>query len=190
MTRSKKTRKVKLDSRAPKPKLDKASLALLDKKPKKKTGKTAGNKQQEATKPNSTKTASKTAKDPRLGSKKPIDLGKPLPPKQKPVTKSKTAGIAQVKLLDRTPSQSDRLAEIEQDPALLAIISKQEMGEALSEQEVNFFNELMEEHNQISEDLGIEEDIEDSPEVELSEDELWNKLDSTDFSDFDHDKDK
>lgn len=190
MTRSKKTRKVKLDSRAPKPKLDKASLALLDKKPKKKTGKTSGNKQQEATKASTTNTTNKNAKDPRLGSKKPIDLGRPLPVKQKPAAKKKATGIAKVKLLDQTSSPSDRLAEIEQDTALLAIISKQEMGEALSEQEVNYFNDLMEEHSKITEELGIEDDVDDSANAELSEDELWNKLDTTDFSDFDHSEDE
>ncbi len=190
MTRSKKTRKVKLDSRAPKPKLDKASLALLDKKTKKKTGKASGNKQQEAIKPSSTRTANKGVKDPRLGSKKPIDLGKPLPTKQKPVAKKQTAGIAKVKLLDKAPSQSERLAAIEQDSELLAIIAKQEMGEPLSEQEVNYFNELMEEHSKISEDLGVEDDVESSTEAELSEDELWNKLDSTSFTDFDHGEDE
>lgn len=160
-----------------------------DKKPKKKTGKVAGNRQQEALKANKQTNTQKAKRDPRIGSKKPIDLGiatkttnKPQP-KAKPAANQKAAGIAAIKILDQEMPISVRLDEIEQDQQLLAIVAKQDNDEPLTEQEVDYYNQLMDEHEKLSAEL--EQQTDDTQESsEVDDDALWDKLDNNDFSDY------
>ena len=80
------------------PKLDKAQ----NKKPKKKTGKPAGTRQQEAMKKAKPKASNQATKDPRIGSKKPIDLGiKVTSPSPKKKVKTAQA-IAPIKVIDES----------------------------------------------------------------------------------------
>ncbi|GHF88489.1 Der GTPase-activating protein YihI [Thalassotalea marina] len=190
MTRHKKTRKPPQEAAKTRlSKKEKQQIAeLRDKKPKKQTGNKPGNRQQEAVANKRNQHGAKDNKDPRLGSKKPIDLGVPavmsqLKPNKKSTKSAATAGIAAIRVLDETKSISAQIAEIEQDEALLAIIAKQEDDIELTEQEVDYYNELMERHETLSAQLPVEEDTESSEE-ELDEDSLWDKLDKTDFSEY------
>lgn len=182
MTRKKKSRKPTSGSVG----ISKADMPKKDmpqsKKPKKKTGKPAGTRQQEALKRPKAKSSQQANKDPRIGSKKPIELiATPKAATPKPV-KQKPSAIAAIKVLDHEKTITDRITEIEQDEQLQAILAKQDDGIELTEQEVNYFNQLMDEHEELSAQVDPEQ--EETTEKASDEDELWDRLDNTDFSDY------
>ncbi|GAA0813370.1 Der GTPase-activating protein YihI [Colwellia asteriadis] len=192
MSRTKKSRK---PGGAPtaKPKLSKQELAKVEKRVRKTTGKQAGNRQKEAKieKDNANQLAAK--KDPRLGNKTPIALGKITEKAEKTQQKSHKPKIAQaiagVRFAEPTKpvfSPEQELEAIEQDEALLAILAKYDEDIALTEQEVEYYNEMMERHQVLTAELGIDDsdDDEDEHVDNDSEDDLWDKLDGHDFSDF------
>lgn len=191
MSRSKKSRK---PSSAPtaKPKLSKVELANVEKRLRKKTGKKPGNRQQEAMMVKKSDQQSPQSKDPRIGSKKPIELGGVVKVNNKPAktTKPKQDPIAAIRVVNAEAEQNiaQELAAIEADERLQAILAKQEEELALTEQEVDYFNDLMERHELLAEKLAEDEE----PEQELnsgdtdSAEDLWDKLDNSSLpSDFD-----
>ena len=219
MSRSKKSRK---PGGAPtaKPKLSKQELSTVEKRTRKTTGKVAGNRQKEAAPEQAEGNQKGAKKDPRLGNKTPIVLGKIVTRAEKAqAEKAKEAQekqknkklepIARVRFVENTETEvvaqqeelikkslspEDELNAIEDDEALQTILAKQEDDIALTEQEVNYYNDMMERHQQLSTELGFDEDYEESDEEASnngSEDDLWDKLDRPDFSDFeDSTKDK
>lgn len=160
---------------------------------KKKNGKEAGNRQKEATASPSNTQKSTVNKDPRIGNKTPIDLGRATtaPIKAKPVkTKQakkaqESSPIAAIRAIETGETLAEQLERIEQDERLLAILEKQDSEETLSAEEVDYYNELMEQHEKISEEMGIndEEEIITTGKVD-SEDDLWDKFDNSDLSRF------
>jgi len=202
MSRSKKSRK---PGGAPtaKPKLSKQELATVEKRVRKKSGKEAGNRQKEAMQSNESTGQQSAKKDPRLGNKTPIALGKFVEKakKSKPVPAKKVVPMAAVRIEQSNEtapnlSPEEELNAIEQDENLQSILAKQEDDIALTEQEVDYYNELMDRHEQLSAELDEEgdsdEDSLDEDSVEVAgpdnENDLWDKLDrplsSDDFSDF------
>lgn len=184
MTRQKKSRKQgPISSSAPK--LDKKTLeATSDKKPKKRTGKMPGNRQQEAIKKNKTSNQNNVKKDPRIGSKKPIVLVKESakPNIDKRPSTAPIKPIAAVRVLDDTPSITEQLAQLEQDEKLQLILTKQEEGEPLTEEQVDYYNNMMDNYEKLSAQL---EDMVDEQETDKpSTEELWDKLDSSDLSEY------
>lgn len=174
---------------------DKKKLATpVPRKPKKKTGKEAGNRQKEATASVSNKQNSKVKKDPRIGSKTPIDLGKPLATPSKPQTvKTKSlkkiqesSPIAAIRAVETSETLAEQLTRIEQDAKLQEILEKQDNDQALTAEEVDYYNELMEKHEKISQELGTddEDEIMVTNTKAGSEDELWDKIDNSDLSRF------
>jgi len=160
-------------------------LVVSDKKPKKKTGKQAGNKQQEAKAPKKTGAKSVVNKDPRIGSKKPIVLTKDTAPAKVVQKKPKSQPIAAIRTIEPEESLEQELQAIEQDEQLQLILEKQDAEVALSQEEVNHFNQLMERHEQIRQQLGLDEEESEQTTTEAaSEDDLWDKLDSSDFSEY------
>ncbi len=193
MSRSKKSRK---PGGAPtaKPKLSKKELANVEKRVRKPTGKVAGNRQKEASQGHVEVNQSAKQKDPRLGNKTPIALGKVQ--SKSPVNKhAKTnnmlaKNVANVRIIDNDDKQLNAEQEIElieQDQVLQAIIAKQENDLMLTEQEIEYYNQKMDRHQVLSAKLGMYEEPIDDSDVntsQVSEDELWQKLDSTSFTDF------
>ncbi len=187
MARTKKSRK---PGGAPtaKPKLSKVELANVEKRVRKKTGKKPGNRQQEALLVKGSDQNANQNKDPRIGSKKPIDLGgvvKSVQPKANKTIKPKQDPIAAIRPVsndnaDAELSLSQELANIEADERLQEILAKQEDELALTEQEVDYFNDMMERHQQISAQLD-EEEI--NTKSATSEDDLWDKLDNSSLPD-------
>jgi ribosome assembly protein YihI (activator of Der GTPase) len=173
----------------------------------------AGNRQKEAM-PDQTQNNQKGAnKDPRLGNKTPIVLGKIMTKaekakaeksKQVEVQQSsqKAAPIAAVRFVENTDAElannqetiptaltaEQEIDAIEQDELLQSLLAKQEDDIALTEQEVDYYNEKMERHQVLSAELGLDDADEESesyePNSNDSEDDLWDKLDRPDFSDF------
>jgi len=198
MSRTKKSRK---QGSAPtaKPKLSKAELANVEQRVRKKKGKKPGNRQQEAQPISNADQNANQHKDPRIGSKKPIDLGvptksattQPVKPKQNKAEQP----IAAIRRVDKDSvgvalTLAQQLESIEADERLQIIIEKQDNELALTEEEVNYFNDMMERHQQISAQL--DDDEEDEPETGTarSEDDLWDKLDSSSVLDSFKDDDR
>jgi len=189
MARTKKSRK---PGGAPtaKPKLSKVELANVEKRVRKKTGKKPGNRQQEALPIKSSDQSANQKKDPRIGSKKPIELGgavKPVQAKSSKAAKIKQDPIAAIRPVSTSTkdvelSLAQELANIEADEQLQTIIAKQEDELALTEEEVNYFNAMMDRHQEISEQLDDDED-EIKKASASSEDDLWDKLDNSSLSD-------
>jgi len=193
MSRSKKSRK---PGGAPtaKPKLSKVELANVEKRLRKKTGNKPGNRQQEGKLENSSDQQLHQNKDPRIGSKKPIELGGSVVQAKKPIkqTKAKEDPIAAIRVVNAEAEEEQNLAQelenIEADERLQAILAKQEEELALTEQEVDYFNEMMERHQALTEKLAENEEPEDEPNKidTSSEEDLWDKLDNSSLpSDFD-----
>ena len=200
MSRTKKSRKPASAPTA-KPKLSKAELANVEQRVRKKKGKKPGNRQQEAQPISDKNQNTKVNKDPRIGSKKPIALGGTVKlPQAKPVTSkasnsdnTKASPIAAIRRVDKSNDNvaltlAQQLAAIEDDEQLQAILVKQEEALALTEQEVDYYNNKMERHQVLSAELGLDDDDDTSDSDEFigsdSEDELWDKLDRSDLSDF------
>lgn len=190
MARTKKSRK---PGGAPtaKPKLSKVELANVEKRVRKKTGNKPGNRQQEAQLDKGSDQNANQNKDPRIGSKKPIDLGgvvkpvKPVKPKPAQTKSNKDQGpIAALRPVNNDSadvelSLAQELANIEADERLQAILGKQEDEVALTEEEVDYFNNMMDRHQQISAQLDDDEEEETIKADVSSEDDLWDKLDNS-----------
>ncbi|TYK64679.1 Der GTPase-activating protein YihI [Colwellia echini] len=203
MSRTKKSRK---PGGAPtaKPKLSKQELANVEKRTRKTTGKVAGNRQKEAAQERVDGKQKGAKQDPRLGNKTPIVLGKVASKTDKPkTTKSenndKLAPMARVIYVEKEEveqvakiaklSPEDELNAIEDDAQLQSILAKQEDDIELTEQEVNYYNDMMDRHQALSVELGLDqydEEYDDEESENESEDDLWDKLDRPNFSDFDN----
>ena len=201
MTRSKKSRKPGVGSSGAVKDDNKKTLVSKDKKPKKRTGKKPGNRQQEALKKSKNKQIPVGNKDPRIGSKKPIVLGaassansaKASQGQKTAVKKQPETAIAGIRVLaTSTPNEQQILQQelmaIEQDEQLQNIIEKQEAGLELSPAEVDFYNDKLARHQEISDLLGeqdeqLAEPSDANSSNELLDDDLWDKLDN-DLSEF------
>ena len=189
MARTKKSRK---PGGAPtaKPKLSKVELASVEKRLRKKNGNKPGNRQQEAMLTKNLDQQSDKHKDPRIGNKTPIDLGgTAVQDKKKPakVVKTKQDPIAAIRVVNTEQEQnaaeeivdiSQELENIEADERLETILAKQEQELSLTEEEVDYFNELMDRHQQLSEQLDEEPEDEKTNVNASSEEDLWDKLDN------------
>jgi len=189
MTRKKKSRKPGVGSIGV-VKEPKQAFTPSDKKPKKKTGKTAGNRQQEALKKKAKDNRANTVKDPRIGSKKPIALGTPVVEQKKQTAKkaSNQSPIAAIKVMQSSLSTADKIAAIEADEKLQGIVEKIDQDIALTEEEVYYYNDLMEQHEQLSEQLAQEtaDDMPKKQAIDIDDDALWDKFDSADFNDLEY----
>ena len=195
MSRNKKSRKQGAGSLGPVKDDKKKALIPVDRKPKKKTGKEPGNRQKEAFDAGKKQQVATVDKDPRLGSKKPIDLGVPAkkvaqPFQVKSKIKADQSPIAAIRVVEVDTSLEQELYAIEDDNRLQSIITQQEEDIALSNEDVDYFNEKMARHQQLRELLGLEDEQDEESEDAVktgkttSEDELWNKFDNSDLSEF------
>lgn len=192
MSRTKKSRKPGLGSNGALKESVKKDLVAPPKRAKKSHGKAAGNRQNEATDSKTTQQSGK--KDPRLGNKTPIFLGKPLI--KQPFSSNKKPKEASVTAIRTAAPTEDNglmaeLEAIEQNERLQFILEKQDDDIELTESEVDFFNEKMERHQVLRELLGLDEEDEDEDENDYmnknkssSEDDLWDKFDNSDLSKF------
>ncbi|CAM4102933.1 Der GTPase-activating protein YihI [Aeromonas bestiarum] len=129
----------------------------------------------------------KQAKDPRIGSRKPIALiveeksGKPVAPK--PVKEKKLA---------MTPEQE--LAAIENDDRLNDLLDRLDAGETLEAAEQTWVDQRVDRYQELMDELGIidnddDEDDDgsfddagyDEPSQPASEEELWDRFTQVDY---------
>jgi len=193
MSRVKKSRKPGVGKRETISEADKKLITPAARKPKKKVGKPAGNRQKEAFASATQNQTSNANKDPRVGSKKLIDLTPKAAPKVAPKPKKeKPSPIAAIRVVDSVAASEndleDELYAIEDDQQLQSILALQEEDKALTEEQIEYFNAKMERHQELRELLGWNddelEDEEDLNKAKNSEDDLWDSLDKTDLSDY------
>lgn len=197
MSRVKKSRKPGVGKRETMSEADKKLIPPTVKKPKKKVGKPAGNRQKEAFEDKNKNQLNNAPKDPRLGSKTLIDLTPKSAPKVTTNTnkpkKEKQSPIAAIRMVEpettQTSALEDELYAIEDDQQLQSILALQEDDKPLNEEQINYFNDKMERHQELRELLGwdddeLDEDDESSNTNNNSEEDLWDSLDKTDLSKF------
>lgn len=189
MSRKKKSRKPGIAPISANKEDRKKTVEVSNKRVKKKHGKAPGNRQQEAQVKQNKNTASKTNKDPRIGSKTPIVLTKaPMAEKQSTPKQTKASPIAAIRVVDNQQALEEELYEIEADARIQEILQKQDDEIALSEEEIDYFNLKMDRHSNLREQLGLDDDDElvstEQANTEVDEDALWDKLDNNKFSDF------
>lgn len=198
MSRVKKSRKPGVGKRETMSEADKKLIPPTVKKPKKKVGKPAGNRQKEAFEDKDKNQLNNAPKDPRLGSKTLIDLTPKSVPKAPAKTnkprKEKVSPIAAIRMVEPAASSTsdleDELYAIEDDQQLQSILALQEDDKALNEEQIEYFNVKMERHQELRELLGWDDDESEDDEdnnankAKSSEDDLWDSLDKTDLSDY------
>ena len=190
MSRSKKSRKpgrIKPSS-APK------NIAIEDKEPRarKKSGNKAGTRQEVAKQVKKTANT-EHAKDPRIGSKKPIDLGVKTKATNKPVVKkAPIAKVAAVRVVESAEIDREALLqelfEIEHNEELQDLAIKADMDETLTAEESDRLEQSFTRYTELMDILGIEESDEESDEDledDIDDEEaLWDKFDDGDLSEF------
>ncbi|WP_028111280.1 Der GTPase-activating protein YihI [Ferrimonas kyonanensis] len=151
MTRQKKSRKSNVNGPRLQPRTEKGSG--VEGKRKSSKGKSAGSRQNEASKQKPQANKPKVTKDPRLGSKTPISLVAPEP---KPVTKA--AKPQQPDSLRPKPSPEHQLEQLESNPRLLALLDRMEQGETLSQDDQQWLDGKLDRIEALMKQLGIEVD--------------------------------
>jgi ribosome assembly protein YihI (activator of Der GTPase) len=189
MSRTKKSRKPGTGSLGIVKDDSKKLIVPTPRRAKKTNGKEPGNRQKEASPVMANGQNSAKNKDPRIGSKTPIDLGKQVtaPIKTKATKKVlDNSPIAAIRVVEVSESLAEQLSRIEQDPRLLEILEKQDDDLALTAEDVSYFNTLMEQHEEISQALGLddEDEIIAPTKKSDSEDDLWDKFEKSDLSKF------
>jgi len=197
MSRVKKSRKPGVGKRAVLSDADKKLIVPTAKKPKKKVGKEAGNRQKEAFSNKEQSTLNNANKDPRIGNKTPIDLTPQTPIKENTknnvtTAQQKNSPIAAIKRIEPielpTIDLENELYAIEDDAQLQIILALQDEDKPLNDEQIDYFNKKMDRHQALRELLGWNDEDEDnddetdSQHEKNSEDDLWDSLDKTDFS--------
>lgn len=111
----------------------------------------------------------KPAKDPRIGSKKPIPLVAESAPVSKPVKKAAKPAVEKVRL-----SPEEELAQLENSERLDALLDRMESGDTLSAEEQAWLDETLDRIDELMEQLGI--DMDDEADDEQAEEDMYRLL--------------
>ncbi|MEI7368455.1 Der GTPase-activating protein YihI [Pectobacterium sp. 1950-15] len=140
------------------------------KKDKKHRGHAAGSRTQEKASTDQRSGQRKVA-DPRIGSKKPVQLGVLDSAVAKPKPKSKpSAPVEKVVAAKPTMSPEEELEMLENDSRLDALLDRLDSGETLSAKDQSWVDETLDRIDILMEELGIE--LGDDDEEEQQEDML------------------
>lgn len=166
MTRKKKSRNVNENAakRAPRTKQSERSVAGK----KQNSGNKSGSRQAVA---NATSNAGNNAKkDPRVGSKKPVQLVMPT---------AAPAPIAAVRPVKQAPlTDEQKLAKLENDPRLNNLLDQLEDGKMLAAEDQQWLDVQLAELERLMEKLGID-DLAEADQVEFTDDDdLLAKFDA------------
>ncbi|MBN3255828.1 Der GTPase-activating protein YihI [Pectobacterium brasiliense] len=141
------------------------------KKDKKHRGNASGSRTQEKAS-NDQRSGQRKAVDPRIGSKKPVQLGvldsavaKPKPkPKSKP-----SEPVEKVVAAKPTMSPEEELEMLENDARLDALLDRLDSGETLSAKDQSWVDETLDRIDILMEELGIElgDDDEEEPQEDM-----------------------
>jgi uncharacterized protein len=144
-----------------------------EKRVKKALGNPAGNRNNLAT---TSKDMSKIKvnKDPRLGSKKPIEL----------LASVEDSAKVKLKPVSKNISPESELALIESDEKLSDLITSLDAGKSLSKNEQIYVNKNLERHKELCELLGLSDHSESNIEetTSIDEDELYDMFEKIDVN--------
>ncbi|MGS2720949.1 Der GTPase-activating protein YihI [Paraglaciecola aestuariivivens] len=143
-----------------------------EKRVKKPLGKPAGSRNSEALTTAKTDTQ-KVNKDPRHGSKKPVDL-----------IKADTVDKKTNKAPKQYFSPKQELAAIEKDQRLAQLLDMLDIGKTVSRDEQKYVEQKLARHKELCDLLGISDDPEESSESKAQSDDLFSELDALDINDF------
>jgi ribosome assembly protein YihI (activator of Der GTPase) len=166
MPRQKKSRKV---GKIGTPKTSTNKKTPTEKRIKKTLGKPAGSRNNESMITN-TSGSNNVVKDPRHGSKKPIDL-----------RASKVVEEKSPKIKHFSPAQE--LAALEQDNHLSSLLDKIDLGKRVSKEEQHFVDKNLARHKILCELLGLADDQE-TTDTKQKQSDLYPEFDSIDINDF------
>jgi len=167
MARQKKSRKVgkigisKTPSNVRKP---------TEKRVKKHLGKPAGTRNNEALTVNQDR--KKSNKDPRHGSKKPVNL----------IAETKEQKLAVKMVKHFSPTQE--LASIEQDPRLAALLNKIDLGKKIAREDQHYVDQTLARHKVLCEMLGVTEEPEKPIKTSEQQTDLYSQFESINIDDY------
>ena len=166
MPRKKKSRKV---GQIGIPKSSSNTRKPIEKKTRKHLGKPAGSRNSEVV---LSKESNNTndSKDPRHGSKKPVDLF---------VTKNKNEPTEKVKHF----SPAKELEAIEKNEKLSSLIDKLELGKKLSKEEQHYVDKHLARHKVLCSLLGLDKEEEKLPEDKADPDYSFDAINIDDYKD-------
>ena len=186
MTRQKKNRKPGILGVKSQPKDLREQRTGTAKKAQKTKGKPAGNRHNiEAEVP---KNAGQTEghKDPRVGSKRKVDLQMPesKPAETRPIVSKATAKapaaepvpVSQSVTIDMAQAE-DEFAKLENDPRLQDLLAQLDAGDALSAEDSRWVETQLDRYRQLANELGIDMDELDEDTEDEDELEPWKKFD-------------
>ncbi|MEP0355530.1 Der GTPase-activating protein YihI [Paraglaciecola sp.] len=168
MPRQKKSRKV---GKIGTPKTSSNVRKPTEKRLRKAKGKPAGSRNSESIIAVDSGSSIKS-KDPRHGSKKPIELV---------VVKNAANVVKKSKIRHFSPAQE--LAELEQDVTFSALLEKEEVGGKISREEQQYMDTKLARHKELCEMLGLSEEPEEI-ESTNSLSNMYSDLDALNIDDF------
>lgn len=120
---------------------------------------------------------SQSKKDPKVGSKKKIELVKTTTQEpKKPVHKTnKAPEVKLTKVQAQTLTPEQEFAELENDARLIDLAERTEAGELLTGKDAKYFNKNMARYDELCEILGIEFDEDEDEHDSLGGDQ-WDDL--------------
>ncbi|AFR01412.1 GTPase activator [Pectobacterium brasiliense] len=139
------------------------------KKDKKHRGNASGSRTQEKAS-NDQRSGQRKAVDPRIGSKKPVQLGVLDSAVAKPKPKSKPSEpVEKVVAAKPTMSPEEELEMLENDARLDALLDRLDSGETLSAKDQSWVDETLDRIDILMEELGIElgDDDEEEPQEDM-----------------------
>ncbi|KHS78154.1 Der GTPase-activating protein YihI [Pectobacterium brasiliense] len=139
------------------------------KKDKKHRGNASGSRTQEKAS-NDQRSGQRKAVDPRIGSKKPVQLGVLDSAVSKPKPKSKPSEpVEKVVAAKPTMSPEEELEMLENDARLDALLDRLDSGETLSAKDQSWVDETLDRIDILMEELGIElgDDDEEEPQEDM-----------------------
>ncbi|MBN3344269.1 MULTISPECIES: Der GTPase-activating protein YihI [Pectobacterium] len=139
------------------------------KKDKKHRGNASGSRTQEKAS-NDQRSGQRKAVDPRIGSKKPVQLGVLDSAVAKPKPKSKPSEpVEKVVAAKPTMSPEEELEMLENDERLDALLDRLDSGETLSAKDQSWVDETLDRIDILMEELGIElgDDDEEEPQEDM-----------------------
>ena len=119
-------------------------------------------------------------KDPRLGSKKPVSLGKANPAPEQTKPKTAKARVAKVEVIEEQSALTPEveLEQLENDERLNALLDEVDAGNKLNKADATWLDLRLARHHQLLEQLGLLE--EEDPEQGEGED-LWTRFMDAEF---------
>ena len=122
----------------------------------------------------------KSKKDPKLGSKKKIELVKsesvPKPEKKEIQHSAEKPKVQLQKVQKEQMTPQQELAALESDQRLIELAERVENGDLLTGKDAKYFNQKMARHEALMDELGLDEDRSDEDPLDQLGSDQWDDL--------------